>query len=202
MTHSIAELDVVRHINVFEVPAYLAVEQAAGDTCVWCSTPLTQGVLRVDLGGSLDWRPHGCTPCYEGRRAWVETYHGWLGHMPGCPLCACAAQCDAADDWRARLLDAVQRAGKPAVACGQCHQEVQPGERFEPLLWDGNSAPRFEYTHIALCLRPRYCQCCGLLIAEGEKVTKYEHSSASAGGITVYLHAEPCKKSRSQTYPR
>uniref|UniRef100_A0AAU2A0L9 Uncharacterized protein n=1 Tax=Streptomyces sp. NBC_00093 TaxID=2975649 RepID=A0AAU2A0L9_9ACTN len=194
MTQDTADLDVVGHIRIFEVPARLTAEQRAGEVCVWCSTPLPPGVPRIGLGGSLDWSPHGCTACYEAHRAWVEAYGGWASHMRGCWLCANAARCDVADGYRVQLLDAVQRTGKPPVACAQCHQEVRPSERFEPLPWEGNSAPRFDYTHIAMCVLPRYCQSCGLLIQAGEEFTTYEHQSASAGGTTVYLHVEPCRK--------
>lgn len=201
MTQTAAGLDIVRHIAVFEVPARLGVEQRAGEVCVWCSTPMPAGALRVDLGGSNGWSPHSCTSCYEAHRAWVDAYYGWCGHMLGCPACGEAARCDVADGYRVRLLDAVGRTGKPAVACAQCHREVKPGERFEPLLWEGNSGPVFNYTHIALCLLPKYCGRCGLLIAEGEEFIKHEHSSASAAGATVYLHIEPCRKPPTQTYP-
>lgn len=196
--------DVARHISVFLVPGRLAPEQRAGEACAWCSTALSEDTGRVDLGGGRewpDWRPHGCTSCYEAHRAWVEAYYGWAGHMRECPLCASATVCGVADGYRAQLLDAVQRTGKPPVACAQCHREVLPTERFEPLPWEGNSGPQFGYTHIAMCLLPKYCGCCGLLIQDGEEYTTYEHSSASAGGTTVYLHAKPCKKQPTRTYP-
>lgn len=204
MTQDAAELDVARIINVFLVPAHLTPEQRAGDACSWCSTTLSDSTGRIDVGSSRewpDWRPHGCTYCYEAHRAWVEAYYGWAGHLRECALCAVAAVCGAADIYRPQLLNAVQRTGKPPVTCAQCHQEVLPAERFEPLPWEGNSGPRFDYTHIAMCLLPRYCQRCGLLLQADEEYTKYEHSSASAAGATVYLHAELCRKPPTQTHP-
>lgn len=203
MTHT-EELDVARLINVFLVPGRLTAGQRAGEACTWCSTALSEDTGRVDLGGSRewpDWRPHGCTSCYEAHRAWVKAYYGWAAHLRECPLCASAARCGVAEGYRPQLLDAVRRTGQPPPVCGQCRQEVLPKDRFEPLLWEGNSAPVFGYTHIALCLVPRYCGRCGLLIAGGEEWTKYEHSSGSAGGTTVYLHAELCERLPTQTYP-
>ena len=202
MTARATDPDMARLIAIFQVPVRLTAEQAAGDACAWCRTPLPLGVRREDLGGTGGWTPQGCTPCYEAHSAWVDAYYGWVGHMRGCPLCANAARCDVADEYRARLLDAVQRTGKPPVACAQCHQEVLPSERFEPLPWEGNSGPRFDYTHIAMCLLPKYCQRCGKLIAEGEEYATHEHSSATAAGATVYLHIDLCEKPPTRTYPR
>lgn len=203
MTHT-DELDVARLINVFLVPARLDAEQRAGEACAWCSTTLSEDTGRVDVGSSREWphwRPHGCTSCHEAHRAWVEAYYGWAGHLRECALCAVAAVCGTADIYRPQLLDAVRLTSQPAPACSQCHQEVLPTERFEPLLWEGNSGPVFGYTHIALCLLPKYCGRCGLLIRDGEEFVKHEHSSASAAGATVYLHAELCVRPPTQTYP-
>lgn len=45
------------------------------------------------------------------------------------------------------------------------------------------------------------CDHCGQPIRPGEKTRTYTIDSASGGGTDVTLHAKPCKKPPTQTYP-
>lgn len=47
---------------------------------------------------------------------------------------------------------------------------------------------------------PQFCGRCGKPIQADEEFTKYDHSSASVAGTTVYLHADLCKKQPTRTY--
>lgn len=139
----------------FEVPVQgVTPEQRAGITCIWCLAPLHDG-SGIDLGGVHSFRPHACQACRTSRLAALKTFFDWLGHATNCAQCVDGRQCGKAEGVRRAHLAARLQAGKGAVLCEDCGQQVVlRKERVKPTAWSGESALHIGYTHVGSCPRP------------------------------------------------
>jgi hypothetical protein len=137
----------------------LSREQVHGANCIWCAVELTDETA-TDLwprsdeaAAALSWSPRGCRACTEPRATMLGTYHAWLAHVRDyCASCIGAVPCEVADALRAPLLEALGRIGQAAIRCASCCEVIDTAdERFEPLVWEGMSAPVHGYRHAIDC---------------------------------------------------
>ena len=139
-----------RILRLFHVPS-LTADQRIGTRCAWCAIPLHESTGRIDLGGVGAWTPHACTTCYDARRTWLDTYYRWLDHTRTCRACRRADRCLTSLGHRVLYLAALRQLGRPLGDCPACRHPIQPGDRFEPLLSDGQSGLIFGHTHTGPC---------------------------------------------------
>ncbi|MEI5100501.1 hypothetical protein RB200_20675 [Streptomyces sp. PmtG] len=142
-------------LALYAVPAdphTLPPPQRSGAACVWCQYELRPGE-GIDLGGTGDWRPHGCVPCCEIENHVVATYLDWHDHGIGCERCP-LRPCARARDLRAAHLDAHNQAGRPEPSCAECRAGIAPGEPLRPHLWQGLNGPVPGYLHTRTCPAP------------------------------------------------